>query len=658
MTMSECPGGMPPGGISIQRLFGLLLVVALLVSNIGCASHARALRDVQGPQPKISDVTFEGMKRFSKGEMLRYLHVGESSWVPFTRDFHFDPALVSVDARGIEDVYRAHGYYQARVVSVVPVIDREADKATLTIQVQEGEPTMVTSLRFVWADGAEPDEAERRKVEAQASLKQAGPFEVALLNASIGDLRVELLQRGFPLAAVQASADVHEGATRAEVELYVNPGPRAVISAIRFEGLHKVPQYMCDREVQFAIGKRYSPGVTNQMEQSLKAMRVFRWTAVTPPTEVRDGKVVLTVRLSEADPQSITIGPDIAFEAIRWQERLTAVYTHTNLLGNLTRLDFTVVGGYAELPNPWSADRHGPVTKVEPAFTKKGILEPFLVWTLAPVFTSDIREGYSFWTVGDRFGASRWFGGIFNASLTHYLTRFDYFEISPALDRNTTQLGRDFSDPYLLSYGELKGTLHLTDSIARPTNGAVFEALYDMAGGAFFGDYDFHKGQLGVRGYYKPAKRLQFVSRIQGGTMIPYGSSPGVPLSARYYLGGANTVRGFGSRRLSPSLDECTPEGDCTHIPVGGFSMVQATVELRYNFAGPFSVVGFSDMGDVQAKKWTFTPSTWNFTAGPGLRVTTPLGLVRADVGFRLNRLEAYPRESKFAFYVGLGEVF
>jgi outer membrane translocation and assembly module TamA len=72
--------------------------------------------------------------------------------------------------------------------------------------------------------------------------------------------------------------------------------------------------------------------------------------------------------------------------------------------------------------------------------------------------------------------------------------------------------------------------------------------------------------------------------------------------------------------------------------------------------AGPFSIVGFTEFGDVKAASFSYDFATWNYTAGPGLRLKTPLGMVRADIGFRLNRLDAYPGERPFAFYVGLGE--
>jgi hypothetical protein len=81
--------------------------------------------------------------------------------------------------------------------------------------------------------------------------------------------------------------------------------------------------------------------------------------------------------------------------------------------------------------------------------------------------------------------------------------------------------------------------------------------------------------------------------------------------------------------------------------------MVLGTLDFAIIWAAD-SVVGFSDLGDVRAAKTSLAP-THELYRRPRLRVDTPLGLVRADVGFRLNRMDAYPRENRFAFYVGLG---
>ncbi|MEO8982338.1 MAG: POTRA domain-containing protein [Polyangiaceae bacterium] len=180
---------------------------------------------------------FEGMHRFSPKELLSYLHVGEHSWLPFTREYQYDEAAAAADAARVEDVYRSFGYRQARVLQVLPVPHPgHPEQVDLLVRIEEGQPTRVTRLDFIWAASV-LSEAEQHRVEASATLHEGGPFEIERLNGTLGDLRLELLRQGFPLATSAGSADVHEGARRAEVQLRIVPGPRARIGKIRFEGL-------------------------------------------------------------------------------------------------------------------------------------------------------------------------------------------------------------------------------------------------------------------------------------------------------------------------------------------------------------------------------------------------------------------------------------
>lgn len=297
---------------------------------------------------------------------------------------------------------------------------------------------------------------------------------------------------------------------------------------------------------------------------------------------------------------------------------------------------------------------------LSPTLSKKGILEKRLLWSLRPRFEMGIEEGYRHYSPSNRLGVSRWFGGIWNVGLSHNLRYVDFFALAPSLDLNSTQLGRDFQDPFLLSYLELRSDIFLVDSISQPKRGAVFEATWDVAGGPLQGDYGFQKLLLGTRLYWPAAKRLQLAAHLQGGVILPFGAQAGAPFNFKFYLGGANSVRGWGSKRLSPRLEECAAEDptDCDSIPVGGFTMLAGTLELRLALGAGFSLVGFADMGDVQADELAVEPAEWNYSAGPGLRFDSPVGLFRLDFGYRLNDPGLYPDEPRWAIYFGLGETF
>jgi outer membrane translocation and assembly module TamA len=621
----------------------------------GCASSGERQPGAEA-QVLVKEIRFEGLERFSEAEIEVHLHLQETSWVPLTPDHRFDEALLAVDRRRIEALYEAHGLYEARVVAAEVTLREEAREADLRFVVEEGPATQVRALRFVWPDGL--DEGWRREVEAAASLSEGAPFEVPGFNDSLGALRLALQRRGHPLAQVTGDVEVFEGARQANVTFALDPGPHAVVRAVRVEGLAGVPLARVEPELRFAIGEPCTPALLAQVEAAVKGLRVFHWVTAAAVAPVEDGQIDLVIKVGESEPQTLGVGGALSIEATRWQEELRANYTHTNLFGDLTRLDLGLVAGWAQIPGLRAPDAHGPVVSLRPWLTRKGLFEDYLVWTLRPALEVNVLDGYQFWSPSTRLGVSRWFGGHLRAELSHALRFVDFFQVDPRLDPKNTLLGRDFQDPFLLSFAELQASAWFVDSFSDTQNGVVLELTYDIAGGALQGDYDFQRWLGSARGYWRPWERLQVAARVGGGAILPYGEAAGAPVDFKFYLGGANSLRGWGARRLSPQVFECGEAPGCRGIPVGGLSMVQGNLELRLRAVGPLWVVGFLDMGDVQAEASAFVVEEWNYAAGPGLRADSPLGIFRLDLGFRLNDPGVYPDEPTWAAYFGVGETF
>lgn len=640
----------------------------------GCSSQ---LDDIRGSTAYIKQVEFEGVTRFKEEELLAYLHMGESSILPWKDKFPYLPANLPIDSARIVEVYKAHGYYDAEVVSITPSIragkvrllartpgERRPGKATLRVVVREGEPTRVRSLELAFPDGRPAGPTAARLTDAalraRLRLREGEPFEIPRLNDSVEQLRETLQDAGFAYAEVEEAATVSPG-RGADVRFAVRPGPYVEIRDIAFEGLGAVPEKYVRNEVEFAIGKTYSPKLVRRVEDSVYALEVFDTVTVTrPPKPDGEQKIDLVVRVRRSKPQSIKIGGGFGFDPVRWDQRATVLYTHRNLGKNLTRLDMRLQAGYAELPSLLNPREHGPIVRFEPRFRQKGLIEKRTVATLAPGFELGIWEGYQFYTPTLRAGLSRFFGRYVEAELTYNLRFVDFFNVSPTLRvQDNEVLGRDFRDPYLLSYIEPAVHVYLTDSILRPKNGAILGVVYDLAG--LGGHFNFHRVRPSLRLYWTPHWRLTLAARAELGWIVPFGARGGAPIDMRFYLGGADTVRGWGLRRLSPQVEpeDCTVgEAGCRTVPVGGNTLILGNIEARVHATRMLSFAGFFDVGDVQAGVNKFRLSHLNYSAGPGVRLDTPIGVFRLDVGFRLNTTDYAIGQKIWAIHFGLGEAF
>jgi outer membrane protein assembly factor BamA len=106
---------------------------------------------------------------------------------------------------------------------------------------------------------------------------------------------------------------------------------------------------------------------------------------------------------------------------------------------------------------------------------------------------------------------------------------------------------------------------------------------------------------------------------------------------------------------------------DCD-LPLGGFSLWEASAELRFPLLGPLRGAAFVDTGDVSPYQLSLRWDRPHLSAGLGLRYATPIGPVRFDVGYRVPGLQApaSPDESPpaelfglpVAISIGIGEPF
>jgi len=183
----------------------------------------------------------------------------------------------------------------------------------------------------------------------------------------------------------------------------------------------------------------------------------------------------------------------------------------------------------------------------------------------------------------------------------------------------TYSFGGEWVGPYGDSSFEAYDTLVTGVSLAydtrdfwlNPTEGVNHIAStrwgWKYLGGAIT---QFMKYGLDFNFYFPLAERQTLA--LHGGTALAVGD---VPIGERYWVGGANTVRGF-----YPNEAQL------------GFRKLLSNVEYRYTFNEIFQGVVFFDYGGAW---YSGAPVFGDFISGTGfgVRLTTPLGPIRLDYG-------------------------
>jgi outer membrane protein insertion porin family len=121
-----------------------------------------------------------------------------------------------------------------------------------------------------------------------------------------------------------------------------------------------------------------------------------------------------------------------------------------------------------------------------------------------------------------------------------------------------------------------------------------------------------------------------------------------VPASERFFAGGDTTVRGFAFDQLG------TPETlDAAGFPKGGNGLILLNAELRVPVWQWLRGVVFLDAGNVFARASELSLGELETSTGFGVRVQSPVGPIRFDVGFRLP-LGIARRQ----FHISIGQAF
>jgi outer membrane protein assembly factor BamA len=159
-------------------------------------------------------------------------------------------------------------------------------------------------------------------------------------------------------------------------------------------------------------------------------------------------------------------------------------------------------------------------------------------------------------------------------------------------------------------------------------------------------------------------------SRLRPGVALAIGGGDGglgVHPQKRFFAGGANSVRGFGQFRLGPKLLTVAPEvllrpveeggAGCTTAelesgrcdaqalaaaapsafevrPVGGAALLEGNVEVRFPIWGELRGAAFLDFGQVWSTARSISPADLVLTPGAGVRLHSPIGPIRVDIGY------------------------
>jgi len=478
--------------------------------------------------------------------------------------------------------------------------------------IDPGRPTLISRLD-VRVEGAAEQDSVFQATLASLPLAAGDTLNHPAYESAKQTLGLLAADRGYFDAAWDSSLVIVDPETfTAEVVLRMTSGPRFRFGEITMDYAGWVDPDILAPSITFEPGEPYHSSYLRRLQSELSGTTYFANVEVIPRRDLADDelRVPIEVRTWPRKTQRWEVGLGYGTDTGP-RIRLATEFRRLNRRGQYADLDARISTTEQSL----TARYNIPV----------GFPDP------------------SLWTVTGRYGNIDWvtsnsLQGIVGLSFAHLrgpvrevLTlRYQHDDFSVAADTAVSNLTQPVAawtwfaaDDQIYATRGVGGNLEL--------RGAV-DGIASSA--------SFFRALTSLKTIFPLASRTRGIVRADIGYL---GTSQfnGLPPSIRFFAGGDRSIRGYEYQSLGPL--------DADGLVTGGNTLAVGSVEVDYRLFKKWSVALFLDAGnaftDFQGKVMVGT--------GFGLHWISPVGLIRIDAGFGLDK-----EGSPFRLHLGIGPDF
>jgi outer membrane protein assembly complex protein YaeT len=498
--------------------------------------------------------------------------------------------------------------------------------------------------------------AENLDVEAlreNLPLKEREGFHLVLLESTLDAIRAEYAARGYVQAQVSARQDWNPDHTLVDVVIQILEGPQQVADRIVVRGNERTISEVIRRSLGLKAGDPISDVKLLEVERNLYRLGIFSRVDVELiradlDTTERD----VLVRVEEGKPRTLLYG--IGWDSVEKVRGLFG-FNHGNVLGRAYSLRTDL---------RWS-ERNSRFRFV---FNQPYLGRHPVSLTSTLFYGEEARrqeQPYDVTRYGARTEAARVYGDR-RVSLG-----LDYRNVELAnVDPNVVSNEIERSDqPYQLA--SLVPTFFWDRRDDPISSSRGWSALLQLqyAFPAFEADPEFlklfvqqthyfdlgHENVVAVSARFGGIEPLRTLAAQPDDPLAEFPSR-NIPIPERFVAGGDASHRAYGFQELGIRGETLLPSSSGEgFVPVGGDGLFLFNLEYRFPLFGDFGGAVFFDTGNVWADWRSINFNELKHGAGLGARYLSPLGPIRAGVGWKLSR---EPGESSYEFFVNIGNPF
>jgi outer membrane protein insertion porin family len=623
----------------------------------------------------VRRITFIGNHHVSDSDLREIMFTGQGSFFSFGSGGPFRQDAFERDVLMINATYYDRGFLSVSVAAPRVMLTPDRSGIEITLTITEGPQYKIRQLRIFERD-ASGREVEpiggRRHLREMLRAKSGDVFNRAELAKDLQAVRTMYRDEGYANVEADPQTQLDPDKEQVDIVVPIRRGPLVYFERIEVRGNTKTRDKVIRREMQIAEGHTFSESKLETSKRLITALGYFERVDISTEEGSAPDRINVNVEVGERATGTFQIGA--GFSSIE-NFILTAQIQQANLFGNGQSLSLQAqVSGLRQLVNirffePYFFDSDFSMStdlydqlRVYPDFaqhTRGGALTLGYPLTQPPY----LRASLTYTAELDR------------VSTTNTSTLFGTSSAVSIFQR--LPLRNLFTDGFTSSLRPAI-TLDTRDNRLFPTSGLYLQGSAELASPIFGSENEFLRYRATGRFYYPLGEG--FVIKLN--TELGVVTSPraeGVPIFARFFLGGILDLRGYRLRTVGPrlplsqALDPNAPPITNGAIIGGNLSYFQ-NLELEFPVIEKVGIRGviFTDAGNAwnleqvycnAAQGGTFgvTDPCWHGASslfklrtsyGAGVRWFSPLGPLRFEWGFPINPLP-FEESSVFEFTIG-----
>jgi outer membrane protein assembly factor BamA/autotransporter translocation and assembly factor TamB len=634
---------------------------AEVVTRVSSASATERLATIdvtRGRRTTSRKIVFEGNSAIPTTELRDLLsasRVEPRCWV--------EPAIVEAPVGAF---YRSRGYLAA-----VPTTRRTLDghRATLTVRVDEGAPFTVGTL----AISGTPSIGEAA-ARTSFGLAPGDPFADALLTTAVARLHTAYARAGYLDATVTPAVTIARDRGVVDITVAIAEGTRSILRDVAVTGRDETSEHLIDQLVDAQPDRPVDPVGLDAAQQRLYRTGIFRTVDVqtqpieaptpapaapsidaTPAVDAPPDATPSLAPLSDRDTRAIIAVEERAKYRLRYglQFGPSAVDSITTASDtaepggtfDIQRRNLLGVGIVAGGGGVWSATQHRVRATVSTATLYGRFISTAFTIEQANQDRTSPPGLLGTLQVRDRSLRSvleqRWRAGVTRRVELAYGAEVESHDVA-------LQATHEVPLPIRGRIADLNATITYDsrDNRLNPHSGTFHSSRVEWGGGFWLSDFPFFRYQ-GQHTIYRPVGTATFASGVRFGSLAMNAVGEPASLLLFFKAGGGTSVRGYDTDTLTPAY--------VLGLPAGGKVLLVFNEELRIPVTKRFGVVTFADAGNTFEGLDQVAARALKLGIGSGLRVDTPVAVLRFDVGLPVPR----PQGSPWArWYLSIGQAF